>query len=376
MIVAALALLATGLTFGGILYGSVFRYDRNAHTDELAARRLASEARLAVIGYAAANVKQPGALPCPDGNGDGFAGAANCTNTSTGNRLTGCLPWRTLGLERGTDESGAPLFYTLSNAWQNVLKASERTTPAKPRLNPDIQPTVTTIYGNTLAAAILSAGKSLAAQDRGAITLSSACAGSNNAAYFEGSNSDWDAALQPYDAATNTFNDRVVEITRDDVFRVVLSPVLSAFMRSVDIDNFPEGKGLPYYFSKFPAYNAYDLAKSVSSPTGQQSSTIIDRSVAPTELDISMLLFYSYASSSTKFGGPAGCIKEKGTTPYNSPADWLCLNDWYAYIDYAPTGTSSARLSIDANRFAPPGKGRRCQLSVSIASDSLSCTNY
>ncbi|MFT3733860.1 MAG: hypothetical protein QM776_02340 [Rhodocyclaceae bacterium] len=368
LIVAALALLATGLTFGGILFGSVFRYDRNMHTEELATRRLASEARLALIGYAAAKETQPGALPCPDTTGSGQA-LSGCTSATP--RITGCLPWKTLGLERGTDESGAPLFYTLSTAWRNTLKPSERTTPDKPRLNPDIPPTVTTTYGSTLAAAVITPGNALAAQDRSAATLADACAGNINTVYFEDSNNDWSSALQPSDAPTDTFNDRIVAITRDDIFRVLLSPVLSAFMNTADFDNYPGGKGLPYFFA---SHSPSSLFKSVSSATGQQSSTIMDHSVDPDNLDKSMLTQHSYASSYTKLA--SGCVKEKGTTADNSPADWLCLNDWYAYIDYMPLSTG-ARLALKADRYSTPGKGRECMLSVStITTDSLSCTNY
>jgi hypothetical protein len=82
-----------------------------------------NRAKLALIGYIAAQAakpgeNRPGALPCPEAPGN-FDSAANegtvsypCTPPTVGR-----FPWKTLGLDKLVDASGEPLWYVVAPGW-------------------------------------------------------------------------------------------------------------------------------------------------------------------------------------------------------------------------------------------------------------------
>jgi hypothetical protein len=82
-----------------------------------------SRAKLALIGYVAAQAvkpgeNRPGALPCPEAaanfNDDANEGTISypCTLPKVGR-----FPWRTIGLDKLVDASGEPLWYAVASGW-------------------------------------------------------------------------------------------------------------------------------------------------------------------------------------------------------------------------------------------------------------------
>ena len=93
------------------------------------------KAKAALIAYAASEqwqlyrgeMWQPGALPCPDRNGDG---QADCWLPHTSSTI-GRLPWKTLGIDELRDSSGEVLWYALSASFRKAAEAALR--DAKPQ---------------------------------------------------------------------------------------------------------------------------------------------------------------------------------------------------------------------------------------------------
>ena len=208
------------------------------------------QAKEALVAWSARLPNQPGALPCPDTNGDGYAdtdswpgdGAVDVVPTpdddvtrhnsalagaycSTPARRVGRLPWRTLGLPDSRDSSGERLWYAISDSFR-VLGVR--------RVNSDTQGqlTVAGIAPATNVVAIVFA-------PGGAITtaaLSQARAGaaSNDVMqYLEASDKDGNGAFdaddvfafrsrcERADCPAGPFNDRLLAITHAELFDVV-----------------------------------------------------------------------------------------------------------------------------------------------------------
>jgi hypothetical protein len=116
-----------------------------------------SEAKLAIIGYAASYPDQhdarygPGYLPCPDIDGDGSPDPA------CGVEAVGWLPWRRLGLDHGGDSLGHNFFYRVAP----LLRANPyKATP----INVDALATVHDLVLDDVAATIWSAHAAPATQ--------------------------------------------------------------------------------------------------------------------------------------------------------------------------------------------------------------------
>lgn len=183
-------------------------------------------AREALIGRAASDGKRPGSLPCPDANDDGVA-EFNCQVS------VGRLPWKTLGLPALVDGNGDRLWYAVSPELRDDNSAKPITAKTALQLHLDGAPNV--------AAIIFSPGAPLATQN-GRPSY-------NVADYLDGSNSDGDTAYIS-GPASQTFNDKVLTISHDDLFRIVNRRILGT-LAGVDGNT-----GLGYYYnangSKYP----------------------------------------------------------------------------------------------------------------------------
>ena len=159
-----------------------------------------AQAKDALIGRAVMDSERPGRLPCPDTNNDGSA-EAFVDNTCPS--YSGRLPWKSLGLPELLDASGQRLWYALSPALSNNL----------------VQPVNSLTVGDLtvgeqspLAAIILAPGPPLAGQ--------TARPSNSIADYLDDSNADGDS-IYTAGPATNLFNDRLLTISTNDLFRVV-----------------------------------------------------------------------------------------------------------------------------------------------------------
>lgn len=177
----------------------------------------------------------PGALPCPDtgsglaieGNESGMCGVLGVT-------AVGRLPWRSLDLSVRRDGDGECLWY--------VVSGSYKANPSPDTLNPDSpgQLRIIDTAGNLLAgssvanqavAAIIAPGPPLPGQDRTSVAGTGECGGNYAAAAYLDSTT---VGGTTYDNATpaaaagavstlvsgrkDGFNDRIVYITRDEIW--------------------------------------------------------------------------------------------------------------------------------------------------------------
>jgi hypothetical protein len=173
--------------------------------DKVTATAMA-QAKEALIGRAATDDNRPGSLPCPNINGDGtvplFAGT-QCPS------YIGRFPWKTLGLPEPLDGNGDGLWYALSPGSRDNLAAQP--------INPQ-KPLELTLDGTpNIAAIIFSPGPPLANQNG---RPSNAVAD-----YLDGSNNDGDYTFVSGPPSA-TFNDKVLAITRENLFNVVNRRIL------------------------------------------------------------------------------------------------------------------------------------------------------
>jgi hypothetical protein len=208
------------------------------------------QAKEALIAWSARLPNQPGALPCPDTNDDGYAdtdswpgdGAVDVVPTpdddvtrhnsalagaycSTPARRAGRLPWRTLGLPDLRDSSGERLWYAISDSFR-VLGVR--------RVNSDTQGqlTVAGIAPATNIVAIVFAPSS--AITTAGLSQARAGAASNDVMqYLEASDKDGNGAFdaddvfafrsrcEQTDCPAGAFNDRLLTLTHQELFDAV-----------------------------------------------------------------------------------------------------------------------------------------------------------
>lgn len=193
----------------------------------------------------------PGYLPCPDMgpgiNQEGQA-AGNCGGSLVSVR--GRLPWKTLGLEALKDGSGECLWYAISGTYKNSPNGVSGSTTTSNMMNWDTNGQFEIMDANgasfvagatadTRAVAVIFApGSVLSGQDRttpsawlSPSNLLPACGGNYTAAaYLETANSINNSvvsgsanATSSYIAGTgsDTFNDKLVYITRADIWNAM-----------------------------------------------------------------------------------------------------------------------------------------------------------
>lgn len=189
-----------------------------------------AQAKDALIGYAVKDSNRPGELPCPDINDDGIISISGSNTDYSGSNcinLIGRLPWKTLGLPDLRDSNGERLWYALSDPFHANGTAI---------LNSDTAGNLTvggTTAASNVIAIVFAPGNALSGQSRSATqTATCTTTGSTIAAslcatnYLEGSNANLSTPTTPNTnyqtaAASTTFNDQVIIITRDQLFPAV-----------------------------------------------------------------------------------------------------------------------------------------------------------
>jgi type II secretory pathway pseudopilin PulG len=252
--VALLVLLGLlGLIAALFVVGFAGNLTRQNEADERTANALA-QAKEALIGYAANYPDEHagrvfGYLPCPDRDGGTGEGTADTACGGADVTVIGRLPWKTLELPPLRDGNGECLWYAVSGNFKN--------NPPTDLMNWDTNGLITIVApdgsnfvaggsGSTAiptrraAAVIFAPGAILPGQDRSlaAVNPPTNCGGNYNAANYldtdtasainnASASSATSNALSKFisafdsnrtAAATNTFNDRLIAITPDDIF--------------------------------------------------------------------------------------------------------------------------------------------------------------
>lgn len=274
------------------------------HAQEGQTRQALAQAKEALIAWSATHASQPGALPCPDTNGDGYADtdiapansvldatptpAQDATRNnnalaggycSTAARRIGRLPWRTLRLPELTDVSGEPLWYALSDHFRRLGSR-------KINSNTRGQLTITGVArANDVVAIIFAPGPAIDGQNRNAANLN------NIAHYLEGANADADA-LNQFETAIGSasFNDQLMPVREDDLFEIVENAVASRvtsmlrYYRDQWKQPSPSGIAKPIFPFAAPADPNQTVADfcGVIPPAGQPSEGLLPISEEPT----------------------------------------------------------------------------------------------
>lgn len=256
-----------------------------------------AQAKEALIGRAATDDNRPGSLTCPDVDNDGL------TDTFGGNcsAYIGRFPWKTLKLPELLDGNGDRLWYALS--------FELRDTAAAQPINSQ-KPLGLTLDGTPNIAAIVFSGGPPHTNQHGRP--------SNAVSDYldDGGNNDGDNSYVSGPVSL-TFNDKVLAITRDDIFRTVSQRIL-AEIRGPD-DNAP---GAPRYGLR----RYYDINAT-----------------------------FPWADGGNDGLGDVGMTT--GNLPYNDlemdPASlsWLIPNEWLSLVTYQHLSASSVRIAIGSSRM-------------------------
>ena len=170
-----------------------------------------AQAKDALIAYAVTDSERPGSLPCPDLITDS-AGWKNYPNDGLTDVFTtnncpsniGWLPWVTLDLPELTDDTGTRLWYVLAPGFRNHISAHP--------INSDTPTGLTADLSSDVAALIIAPRGALNGQNRPSNTPSD---------YLDGENGNGNDNIFVTGPQSDTFNDVVLVITRQELMAAV-----------------------------------------------------------------------------------------------------------------------------------------------------------
>lgn len=255
-----------------------------------------AQAKEALIGYAASDSSKPGSLPCPDTNDDGNGESAspNCPS------YIGRLPWKTLSLPNPLEGNGERLWYALSPNYRDLAP------PTGPILNPETAGQLTVNGASGVIAVLIAPGSVVASQVRDG---TNALVASN---YLEGGNENGGTTYTFISGTTNTRNDKLLAITRDQL----MPPVELRVARELR-------NNLRTYYS---TYGYYPLATTLTG-TGECIEGQFQGRLAT-----SSCLLPSSASSG-----------QVTIQPVTVPT-WFSANEWYKTLMYAAAPRCTPRV--------------------------------
>lgn len=247
-----------------------------------------AQAKDAIVGWSASHSTKPGMLPCPEDitlignpNNEGQA-QSTCSNTSPS---VGRLPWRTLRIPRLLDDVGEPLWYALSPGFRGPSKINGSSLG---QLAIDGSP-------NSVVAIIFSPGPPLSGQNR---AIPTATVPPDIMNYLEGYDLTGTGSFVSF-GVPDLFNDRLVTVTRHELFRAVDRRILSELRGD-------EASGLIKYYADNNAFP----------PEGTDLSSIIPSTVTPSFMlknDWYSLLTYSVSAD-----------LQQATLTINAPVTMTC----------------------------------------------------
>jgi len=305
------ALLVVG--FAALLVGALSLSALNSARQERTSAAL-KKAKEALIGRAVSDDNMPSSLPCPDTNDDGSSELLSGNDCPS---YIGRLPWRTLNLPDLRDGSGERLWYAMSPAFRDDNSAQPLNSNTKGTLlvyDTD-GASLQTQAGYSAVAVIFAPGSTLSTQTRSTVAQQNSAAnyldtanGTNNATGLSYATPRFIAG-----AKTDTFNDRLLFITTQDLMPLVEQRVAGEVKRALD-----------KYFTDngyYPWADTIGAAANYNSDNGENRGWLPDDASG---------------------GGTANW-------PLGYPAPWFIGNQWYTLIYYSvaknytpdPAGCSS-----------------------------------
>ncbi len=219
MIMLVIMIIGTAAFLVSTLTSTALNISRDAQTTDAL-----SQARDALIGYAASDTIRPGELPCPDFDNDGMI-TLNDYSGSNCKSLIGWLPWKTLGLPELHDANGNHLWYAVAAPFHaNGSAPLNSDTPNNPAYATSMLTVIDGVTAVTLEknviAILFAPGVPISNQTRSPIDNNATNATPN---YLEGDNANFDTNYHTANNKTNPspsmiVNDRLLTITYASLF--------------------------------------------------------------------------------------------------------------------------------------------------------------
>jgi type II secretory pathway pseudopilin PulG len=205
MVMLVIMIMGTTAFLVSALNSSSVQIERDKKTADALA-----QAKEALKGRAVSDANRPGSLPCPDTTNDGQSDSCSSSN------FIGRLPWKTLGIPELRDGNSEDLWYALASNFRDTSSI----------INSDTSAQLSVSGTNEIVAIIFSPGSPLISQQRGSTAITCPTDGLSHPAnqcasnYLEGENANNDTVFIS-GAVTNTFNDRLLTISTDQLLPLV-----------------------------------------------------------------------------------------------------------------------------------------------------------
>lgn len=284
-----LALLIAVLGSLSLIVGQLSAAEARQSAERSTAAALA-RAREALLGRAASDDNRPGSLPCPAADAGGQAAlfvGSRCPSP------IGRFPWKTMKTGELRDGYGELLWYALSPALRDHPLAEPINAGTATEMRVDGRPEI--------AAVLIAPGPALAAQG--------GRPGRAVGDYLDGGNADGDLDFVSGPLAAG-FNDRVLPIARDELFRLVGRRVLGEIRGPDDRNPQLPSNGLRRHHRDFGVFPWADDDGDGRAETGATSGQVA-------HLDLQL-------------------------------PDWLHRNQWFARVSYRRDHGDAARLQLDS----------------------------
>lgn len=272
-------------------------------------------AREALISRAVADNNRPGSLPCPDTDNDGAENsvAGNCSS------YIGRLPYKSLRMDNPLDGSGETLWYVLSSALRDNAAAQP--------INSQTATGLTLDGRADMAAIVFSPGPPLSGQ--------AGRPSNNRSDYLDGTNAITGSAFIST-PLSDTFNDKTLGISREELFRPVAMRVLSE-IRGPD-DSGGEGSPPSYGLRRYQLDNGvFPDADSDAMADGWSNASAVT----------GKLPWRNMTSPATPTPPPASPVNP---SVLEAVAEgWLTANGWLPLVSYEilTTPTYHVRLTLN-----------------------------
>ncbi len=375
---AALMVMLVIMVMGAatVLVSSLNSSGLQIERDKITADALA-QAKAALIGYAITygdthSGEVHGYLPCPDLNGNSVGNPEGSAETCGSKNVSamGRLPWKTLDLLPLRDGNGECLWYAISGTYKNNTPTNLMNWDTNGLFEVMASDGVSYLAGsaadNRAVAVIFAPGAVLGNQNRAAGGSAPTCGGNYTVSNYldndtvHSINNSTDSATANAvsrfivglvnDASDNVIvNDRVIFITRDDIFK--------AIKKRNDFDIISTGI-IPRLMSQavtclsalpapvtinFDAPNLNTTSESAVTPVGSLIAGRIPYAACPNNLVRQWrdnLLYATCTSSNCLTGGYSGVVifaGEKITSPGQQRASNTAKNTWSNYLEDTPS---------------------------------------
>jgi hypothetical protein len=289
-----------------------------------------AKAKAALIGWSAGNDStvitniKPGTLPCTDTTNSGSAVTSGSNACAA---YLGRLPWKQLGMDTIRDANQECLWYVLSPIFRNTMNNGTRA--SNPLASATGSITIKNSSGTVLAtdvlALIISPGAALSGQNHSSSTDTVCGGNSTTANYLE--NYDEANLVFVSDSATNTFNDKLIAITREDLYLPLRKRLVREMMGNVAVPS-----GLYKYYTNNAQYPC-----PANTMTGSQNCV-----------------------------PPYGAWLPYNDMDYTQIGSWLERNNWYSLAAY----TYNSATSVNVRLSGGTGSTQSCTAS----SAQVTCT--